>query len=87
MKPKQLYLILCVLGFLLPYSQFVPWIAAHGLDPVLFVRELLATRIGAFFAMDVIVSAIVLIPGSESRTNGVRFRIAGHRSRRRCWWE
>ena len=60
MKPKTLYLLLCVAGVLLPYSQFVPFVAEHGLDLKLFVEELFSTRIGAFFGMDVIVSAIVL---------------------------
>ncbi len=61
MKARQFYLIFCVLGILLPYSQFVPWLLNHGLNLSLFFRELFATRISAFFAMDVIVSAIVLI--------------------------
>jgi len=61
MKPRHFYLICCVLGLLLPYSQFVPWLLEHGLDFTLFLRELFANRISAVFAMDVIVSAIVLI--------------------------
>jgi hypothetical protein len=61
MKPRYLYLILCVLGIVLPYSQFVPWISEHGLDPALFFHELFANRIGGFFGMDVFISAIVLI--------------------------
>ncbi len=44
----------------MPYSQFIPWLAQHGLDMDLFVRELFATRIGAFFAFDVVVSAVAL---------------------------
>jgi hypothetical protein len=60
-KPKTLYLALCLLGFLLPYWQFVPWVAAHGLNLALFVRELFVNRISAFFGMDVLVSAVALI--------------------------
>ncbi len=61
MKPRYPYLILCVPGIVLPYSQFVPWISEHGLDPALFFHELFANRIGGFFGMDVLISAIVLI--------------------------
>jgi hypothetical protein len=61
MKIRHCYFALCVLGAILPYSQLVPWIAAHGLDYPLLVRELFSTRISAFFALDVIVSAIVLV--------------------------
>ena len=60
MKPKHVYLSLCVLGFALPYSQFVPWVLANGLPLKLFVQQLFANRIGGFFGLDVLVSAIVL---------------------------
>lgn len=60
-KLKTIYLLLCVLGAALPYWQFVPWVMAHGLHMSLFFRELFANRISAFFGMDVIVSAIVLV--------------------------
>ncbi len=61
MKPKTAYLMLCCLGLLLPYWQFLPWLSAHGLNLSLFARELFANRISAFFSMDVLVSAIALI--------------------------
>ena len=60
MRIRHVYLGLCVAGFLLPYWQLIPWLAAHGLDLPLFLNELFATRIGAFFGLDVIVSALVL---------------------------
>jgi hypothetical protein len=60
MKLRYLYLCLCFLGAALPYAQFVPWLATHGLDLPLFFTELFSTRIGAFFGTDVIVSAVVL---------------------------
>jgi hypothetical protein len=61
MKLKTVYLLLCFLGVFLPYWQFVPWVAAHGMNLSLFARELFANRISAFFGMDVLVSAVVLI--------------------------
>jgi len=44
----------------LPLSQLVPWLMIHGLDLTLLLSELFSTRIGAFFGMDVIISALVL---------------------------
>ncbi len=38
MKPKMVCLVLCVLGTVLPNSQFVPWFAEHSLDARLFAR-------------------------------------------------
>ena len=62
MKCKTVYLVFCVLGILLPYWQFVPWVVAqHGVPMRLFLRELFANRISGFFGMDVLVSAVVLI--------------------------
>lgn len=61
MKPKTIYLALCFVGALLPYWQFVPWVMQNGLSLPLFVRELFANRISAFFSMDVLVSAVVLV--------------------------
>jgi Protein of unknown function DUF2834 len=75
MKLRYLYLVFCLLGLLLPYSQFMPWIMEHrGLNMPLFIRDLFANRISAFFAFDVIVSAIVLILfiQSEGRRLGIR---------------
>jgi len=62
MKLRYLYLVLALIGLILPYSQFLPWIMDHhGLNISLFVHDMFANQISAFFAIDVIVSAIVLI--------------------------
>ena len=75
MKLRHFYLLLCVLGIALPYSQLVPWIFEHGFNLALFVRELFANRIGAFFGTDVLVSAIGLIVFVQ--IEGRRLRIGG----------
>lgn len=61
MKLKTVYLGLCILGVVLPYWQFVPWVAANGLNLRLFFQQLFANRIGGFFGMDVFVSAVALL--------------------------
>ena len=75
MKLRYLYLVFALVGLVLPYSQFVPWIAEHhGVNMPIFLHELFANRISAFFAMDVVVSAIVLISfiQTEGRRLGMR---------------
>jgi uncharacterized protein DUF2834 len=70
---KTLYAVLFVAGCGLPLWQLVPWVIAHGLDPDLFVRELFANRISGFFALDVIVSAVVLLVWLwDQRRRGLR---------------
>src|SRR5215471_3950089 len=61
MKPKTLYLVLCLVGVLVPYWQFFPWLIQRGLNLELFARELFANRVGGFFGMDVMVSAVALL--------------------------
>ena len=75
MKARYFYVILCVLGIVLPYSQFVPWLLEHGFNLNLLFRELFANQISAFFAMDVIVSAIVLIWFIQSEGKRLRMRL------------
>ena len=58
---KDVYLGLCVLGVVLPYWQFLPWVAKNGLNLSFFFQQLFANRIGAFFGMDVLVSAVTLL--------------------------
>jgi hypothetical protein len=57
----MLYSILAVMGTVLPFAKFVPWLAEHGPDLPLFFGELFSTRIGGFFGIDVFVSAVTLI--------------------------
>ena len=74
MKLRHLYLLFAVIGVVLPYWQFVPWVVEHhGVNMALFLRELFANRISAFFAMDVIVAAIVVI--SFIQTEGKRLQM------------
>ena len=72
MKPKHFYLILCVLGLALPYSQFVPWVLQNGLPPSYFLQQLFANRIAAFFGLDVLVSALVLFCFARYEAKRVR---------------
>jgi hypothetical protein len=58
---RWVYLSLALVGAVLPYSQFLPWLAEHGPNIPLLLTELFSTRAGAFFGLDVLVSAVVLI--------------------------
>lgn len=61
MKIEHVYLAFCVLGTLLPLSQFIPWLMAHGLDLALIWTSVTGDRLSAFAWADVIISAMVLI--------------------------
>ena len=57
----RVYLMLCVLGTVIPWSQFGPWLYENGLSVPLLIQEAFATRIAAFAWLDVIVSAVVVL--------------------------
>jgi hypothetical protein len=73
-KPKHVYLVLCGLGTVLPYSQLLPFLREEGLNLSLFVRQLFSTPVGGFFGMDVLVSSLVLwaFVYTEGRRLGLR---------------
>lgn len=75
LKLKTVYLVLCVLGAALPLWQLLPWLAANGLDVPLLFRQLFADRVGAFFGLDVIVSAVVLAVFVWGEGSRVRVRL------------
>ena len=78
---KSFYLGAAVLGAVIPYIWVTPWLREHGLDAPRFLSELFSTRVGAFFGLDVLVSAVVLIgfiawEGKRSRMKGLWLPIA-----------
>jgi hypothetical protein len=71
-KPKTVYLLLCIVGFAAPYAAFIPWLAEHGPNGRLFLQQLFANRISAFFALDVLVSAVILLRFSALESRRLR---------------
>jgi hypothetical protein len=60
MRPKHVYLGLCVVGTILPLAALLPFLRTHGLDVSEFVDQLFGTPVSSFFGWDVIVSSVVL---------------------------
>ncbi len=78
---QRVYLGFAVLGTALPMLAFAPWLAEYGFDLDRFAREMFATRIAAFFSLDVLVSALlvlVLVTRAARRgVSGVWFAAVG----------
>ncbi len=72
---RLFYLLMTIVGAVVPITVFAPWVAVHGLDTQLFVRELFSNRVSAFFALDLLLSAVLVI-GMARRDRGVI----------RLWW-
>ncbi|UZR98610.1 DUF2834 domain-containing protein [Chondrinema litorale] len=61
MKLQNLFLILTILGAIIPMSQFYQFLITSGLDFQLFVDQLFANYISTFFALDLIISSIAFM--------------------------
>lgn len=61
MRLRHFYLGTCFVGLLVPNSLFILWLVEHGPDLRRFMQDLFANGVSAFFGMDVVISAIVLI--------------------------
>lgn len=60
MKPRHIYMSLCLVGLLIPNSLFFPWLFEHGPNPQRFLQDMFANGVSAFFGMDVVLSAVAL---------------------------
>lgn len=56
---KLLYLILAIAGLVLPVYFFAGFLAANGLNLSLLIRQLFGTPISTFFAVDLLITAVV----------------------------
>jgi hypothetical protein len=57
---QWLYLVVAILGALLPLSQLFPFLTTHGFDVPLLFRQLFSNHVAACFGLDVIVSSVAL---------------------------
>ena len=64
---KKFYLILCIAGIILPYWQFLSWIAENGLAIGALIQEAIGTRISAFAWLDY-ETALGLLTYDSNRT-------------------
>jgi hypothetical protein len=61
MDRKRIYLFLCVLGVVLPYSQIVPWIRENGWSAASFFRLLFANGVSGACVLDVLVTSAIVV--------------------------
>ena len=74
MKLRHLYAAFCLPGAVLPWVLLVPWFSAHGLNVPVFFRSLFANGVSSAFAIDLILTLLVVCAFvlSEGRRLGVR---------------
>jgi len=61
LRVKYIYLILCFLGLILPYSQLILILIEGNLGFEMMVTQLFGNRVSALFALDLFVTATVFV--------------------------
>jgi hypothetical protein len=56
---KRLYALLAVVGLVVPFVFFGRFLVAEGLNLSAFFRQLTATPISIFFALDLVIATVV----------------------------
>lgn len=60
-KPKYIYLLLCLFGTVLPYSQLIPLIIQGDFSFSLMINDLFINRVSTLFALDLFVTATTFL--------------------------
>ncbi|MGD8626114.1 MAG: DUF2834 domain-containing protein [Anaerolineae bacterium] len=74
---RKVYLLLAIAGLALPYYFFISFLAEHGLDPALLVEQLFVNDISTFFAIDLVLTALVFLAFSDREARAGRVK---------SWW-
>ena len=74
---RRLYLLLAIAGFVLPYYFFTSFLVDYGLDIKLLIEQLFASDISSFFAVDLLITAVVFLAFSYAEAR--RHQMAN-------WW-
>lgn len=74
MKLRHVYLLVLIVGIVLPYWQITPWFLKNGLDIPLFFSELFSNRVSGSFGLDVFVSLVVLLIFAWTETARLQMR-------------
>ena len=85
MRLKHLYIFLCIIGTVLPYTQFIPRVVENGLNVPFLVDQIVSSRLAALDWLHVIVAALALFvfiisDGRRHQVPGLRLPIVGTRT-------
>ncbi len=58
---KNIYLILALMGIVIPYSQYVPWSITNGFDFSLMMQQMFVNQIAKGIAFDALLVSLVII--------------------------
>lgn len=74
MKIKYLYLILCIFGIALPYSQLIPILLEQIFSVQMMFDQLFINRISTLFAFDLFITATVFVVFAIYEGNKIKMK-------------
>ena len=57
---RNVYLLLCIVGTVLPLWEFSPWLLENGVNIPLFIEHMFPNPVAGAFSIDVLISTVVL---------------------------
>lgn len=57
---RKIYVILTLVGIVLPFSQLIRWLIEYGINIELFIKQILENPVAAFAWLDVVVTVIII---------------------------
>jgi len=74
MKTRHIYLLIAIIGTVVPYYHFGQFLIENGLDIGEFFNQMLASPIASFFTWDVVIStlAVITLVMTEGRRKGMK---------------
>jgi hypothetical protein len=74
LKPKTIYLVLAILGTVLPCAKFIPWLLKNGLNLPLLADQIASSPVASFGWLNVFFATIALFVFmvSDGRNRKVR---------------
>nr|WP_314369986.1 DUF2834 domain-containing protein [uncultured Acinetobacter sp.] len=57
---RKIYVVLTLVGIVLPFSQLIRWLIEYGINIELFIKQILENPVAAFAWLDVVVTVIVI---------------------------
>lgn len=61
MRTRTIYALLTIIGIVLPFSQFIPWLLKYGLNLSLFFQSIIQSPLATFAWLDVSVTVAVIV--------------------------
>jgi hypothetical protein len=58
---KIFYIVTCLVGIALPYSEIIPFVLQNGINIPLLIEQVLATQMSRAFTYDFLITALVIL--------------------------